>query len=161
VVACAALTLLMLASLARPLLRPRAPATRLLPAARASTTAAMAQQPNPSDVLVVYCTVPDASAADAVAGAVVGARLAACVNVVPGLTSIYRWKGKIERDSELLLLMKTTAGRLDALTAAVKAAHPYDVPEVLAVPAAGGSADYLRWVADETAAEVEEGKEGG
>ena len=101
-------------------------------------------------VLVVYVTVPDAAAADAVVDALIPTSLAACVNIVPGLTSVYKWKGAVQRDAESLLIIKTTAGRLEALTAAVKAAHPYDTPEVLALPAVGGSADYLRWVADET-----------
>ena len=123
----------------------------------AAAAAGMAHQPPSSDVLVVYCTVPDAAAADKVADAVIGPRLAACVNIVPSVTSVYRWQGAVQRDAETLLLIKTTAGRLDALTAAIKAAHPYEVPEVLAVPAAGGSPAYLKWVVDETAAPSDQG----
>jgi periplasmic divalent cation tolerance protein len=77
-------------------------------------------------------------------------RLAACVNVVPGLTSIYQWKGKICRDAEILLVIKTRRARLPALIRRVRAMHPYSVPEVIALPLAGGSAPYLSWVLDST-----------
>ena len=120
---------------------------------RAAASPAMAApvsdlEANP--VLVVYVTCPDAAASDRVIDAVVPTRLAACVNIVPGLTSVYRWKGEVKRDAEALLIMKTRRSLLPALTDAVVAAHPYDTPEVLALPAVGGSAAYLQWVADET-----------
>lgn len=148
-----------LARAPHPVLRrqPHAPTTRPMastppPAPAAAAAAAAGAGADPAaDVLVVYVTVPDAAAADRVADAVIAPRLAACVNIVPGLTSVYRWKGVVERSAESLLIIKTTRPRLAALTAAVKAAHPYEVPEVLALPAAGGSADYLQWVADESA----------
>ena len=111
-------------------------------------------------VVVVYVTAPDADVARTLADALVGARLAACVNIVPGLTSLYRWEGKVQADAEVLLIAKTTAGRLAALDAHVREHHPYDMPEVLALPTVGGSAAYLKWVAAETRPEEERGSAG-
>ena len=77
-------------------------------------------------------------------------RLAACVNVLPPMTSIYRWKGVIEQDSEQQLVIKTSAARLTALEARVRELHPYDLPEFLVLSASGGSAGYLDWVREST-----------
>ena len=104
----------------------------------------------PPSVLIVYCTCPDTATADALAQALVSERLAACVNVTPGMRSTYRWQGRIERSDEVLLLIKTTRDRLDALIARVQALHPHELPEVIAVEAAGGLAPYLDWVAEQT-----------
>lgn len=101
------------------------------------------------DVLVVFVAAP-ASAAEGLARGLVDARVAACVSVLPGARSIYRWRGEIHDDPEHLLVAKTTRARYDALEAAVRAAHPYEVPEILALPAARGLPDYLAWVAAET-----------
>jgi periplasmic divalent cation tolerance protein len=98
-------------------------------------------------VLVTY---PNRKVGEKIARALVEERLAACVNVIPGLTSIYRWEGRICRDAEGLLLIKTRQARLPALTRRVKALHPYTVPEVIALPLAGGSATYLSWVREST-----------
>jgi periplasmic divalent cation tolerance protein len=87
--------------------------------------------------------------AESLGRALVSERLAACVNVVPGVRSIYRWEGEVQADEEALLVIKTTEARLAALTARVQALHSYDLPEVLALPAVGGSAAYLGWVAGE------------
>lgn len=103
-------------------------------------------------VLACTCTCPDLASAERLAGALVDERLAACVQVLPGLRSVYRWDGAVERADEVLLLIKTTRERLDALTARVRALHPYELPELLAVEAAGGSSAYLEWVAAETRA---------
>lgn len=88
--------------------------------------------------------------ADADGGAfartLVGERLAACVNVLPPMTSVYRWKDAVEQDREQLLIVKTTADRLAALEARVRQLHTYDLPEFLVIPASGGSAAYLAWV---------------
>ena len=81
--------------------------------------------------------------------------LIACANLVPGVTSLYRWKGKVQRDAEVMMLLKTRASLLEPLTEAVREAHPYDQPEVVAVPVAGGSEGYLRWVAESTAEAAE------
>lgn len=101
-------------------------------------------------VLIVFCTCPDATTADAIAQALVSERLAACVNVLPGVRSTYRWQGAVEHADEVLLLIKTTRGRLDALSARVQALHPHELPEVLAVEAHGGLTPYLDWVAQQT-----------
>jgi periplasmic divalent cation tolerance protein len=103
-----------------------------------------------TDALVVLVTTPTAEQAAELARTLVEERLAACGNVVPGLRSIYRWEGKVQDDAEALLLLKTTRARFDALRARVLALHPYDVPEVLAVPVEAGSAPYLAWIADST-----------
>ena len=77
-------------------------------------------------------------------------RLAACVNVVPGIRSIYRWEGKTEDDEEVLLIAKTTAEKVEDLTIRVKEVHPYSVPEIIVVPVVAGSDAYLRWVRKES-----------
>lgn len=101
-------------------------------------------------VVVVHSACPDAATAERLARALVGERLAACVNVLPGLRSTYRWDGAIEQADEVLLLAKTTHARLPACIDRLQALHPYELPEVIAVEAAGGLAPYLAWVADET-----------
>ena len=103
-----------------------------------------------TDVRVVLITAPDAAAAEKLARARVEERLAACVNVLPGVHSFYRWEGSVQDDAELLLVAKTRAERVGALAARVKELHPYDVPEVLELPATGGSQTYLDWVRTET-----------
>lgn len=99
---------------------------------------------------LVFCTCPDTASARRIADAVVGERLAACVNLVPGLVSVYRWQGKIEQAGEILLLIKTTQDRLPALTARLTELHPHELPEVLAVEADAGLPAYLEWVAAQT-----------
>jgi periplasmic divalent cation tolerance protein len=104
----------------------------------------------PTPHLVVLCTVPDAATGERIAEALVEERLAACVNLVPGLRSFYRWKGKLQREAELLLVIKTRAERLDALMERLKSLHPYEVPEILALPIAAGSEAYLLWIEENT-----------
>ena len=101
-------------------------------------------------VLLCLCTCPDEASASAIAEALVVERLAACVSRIPGLRSTYRWEGRIEHNEEVLLLIKTTADRLEALAQRAQALHPHELPEVLAVEAAGGLAPYLAWVAAQT-----------
>jgi len=100
--------------------------------------------------LACLCTCPDAASATRIAEALVGERLAACVNLLPGVESVYRWQDRVERAGEVLLLIKTTRARLDALTARVVELHPYELPEVIAVDIAGGLPGYLAWIADGT-----------
>jgi periplasmic divalent cation tolerance protein len=95
---------------------------------------------------VVLITAPDAETALSLARALVQERLAACANVVPGVRSLYRWQGELRDDAEVLLVVKTTRARCEALAARVRDLHPYELPEVLALPAAGGSEAYLEWV---------------
>ena len=95
---------------------------------------------------VTFVTCRDVRQARRIARALVGERLAACVNVVPGVSSIYRWKGEVEEAREALLLVKSTSARARRLEARVKALHSYETPEVVTLKVAGGSADYLRWL---------------
>jgi periplasmic divalent cation tolerance protein len=104
------------------------------------------------DVRVVLTTLPDAEAGARLARVLLEERLAACVNVVPGVRSLYRWQGALEESAEVLLLVKTRADRCAALAARIQALHPYELPEVLELPAAGGSAAYLDWVWRESSA---------
>lgn len=99
-----------------------------------------------SDALVVLVTVPNAESADKLAEALVGERLAACVNIVAGVRSIYRWQDAIERDAELLCVCKTTRAAFERLRARVVELHPYEVPEVVALPIEAGNAPYLAWI---------------
>ncbi|HYC79041.1 MAG TPA: divalent-cation tolerance protein CutA [Planctomycetota bacterium] len=101
-------------------------------------------------VRIVLTTAPDADAAEKLARALVEERLAACATRLPGATSIYRFEGAVHRDAEEVLLLKTTAARVDALQARLLELHPYEVPECLVLPVLGGAAPYLAWVAAET-----------
>ncbi|HEY8585853.1 MAG TPA: divalent-cation tolerance protein CutA [Rhodanobacter sp.] len=103
---------------------------------------------DPNPVLLCYCSCPDAASGQVIAEALVGERLAACVNQLDHVQSTYRWKGTVTRDREVLLLIKTTAARLPALQARLLDLHPYDVPELIAVPVASGHDTYLQWVRD-------------
>lgn len=102
------------------------------------------------DTLIVFVTCPDAETAVNLARSLVEERLVACGNVVTGLRSIYRWQGRVHDENEVLLLLKTTSHRYPALEARIRALHPYQVPEVLAVSPTCGLAAYLTWVDDET-----------
>lgn len=102
---------------------------------------------------MVYVTCPDHDTARAIASALVEHYEAACVNIVPGLESIYRWQGRVEIDAELLLLVKTTADRLDAVQARVESLHPDDVPELVAVHLREGNSHYLDWLTEQTRAQ--------
>ena len=97
------------------------------------------------DVLVVLVTCPP-DKAQGIADALVEERVAACVNVVPSLRSVYRWKGAVHHDEEAMLLVKTTKDRFEALKQAVLRHHPYELPEVIAVPVDRGHTPYLEWV---------------
>jgi periplasmic divalent cation tolerance protein len=101
-----------------------------------------------SDHVVVFSTVARAEDAERIGRALVERGLAACVNVVPGLVSIYRWQGQVESQEERLLVIKTRGERFEALREALVALHPYEVPEVVALPVAAGHAPYLAWLDD-------------
>jgi periplasmic divalent cation tolerance protein len=98
-------------------------------------------------VIVVFSTFPSADVAAGVARALVDEQLCACVNLVPAVRSIYRWQGAVCDEAEVLAIVKTTDERLAALQARLVELHPYEVPEAIAVPVAGGHAPYLAWVA--------------
>ena len=109
------------------------------------------QAPAQAEARVVLCTVPNEAVAESLARALLEAGLAACVNIVPGVRSLYRWQGKIEDDRELLLVIKTQAARYAELEERIRALHPYAVCEVLAFEVAAGSPPYLAWLLGETA----------
>ncbi|XP_057765543.1 protein CutA, chloroplastic-like isoform X4 [Salvia miltiorrhiza] len=100
--------------------------------------------------IVVYVTVPNKEAGKKLAESIVKERLAACVNRVPGVESVYEWKGEIQTDSEELLIIKTRESLLEALTEHVKANHEYEVPEVISLPITGGNLQYLEWIKNST-----------
>ncbi|MGH7787900.1 MAG: divalent-cation tolerance protein CutA [Candidatus Binatia bacterium] len=103
-----------------------------------------------SDALVVLITAPSREVGEMIAETLVGEQLAACVNLLGPVRSIYRWQGAITRDDEILLIAKTTRDRYPALEARVQAVHPYDTPEIIALPIEMGSAAYLAWLTGET-----------
>ncbi len=95
---------------------------------------------------LVLCTCPDVATAEQLSEQIVTERLAACVNLLSGVRSIYLWDGALQRDNEVLLLIKTTAARFDALKQWIAHHHPYTTPELIAVPIVAGLQDYLDWV---------------
>ena len=103
-------------------------------------------------VLLALTTAPDGETAGRIARALVEERLAACVNRLPGVASTYRWRGMLQEDAEVLLLIKTTRARLPALEARLGELHPYEVPELIALDVAAGLAPYLAWVESECGA---------
>ena len=101
--------------------------------------------------IVVLCTVPTEEIAERIARALLDARCVACVNIVPAVRSLYRWDGVIEDARELQLLIKTRNTRYADVERVIRAAHPYEVAEIIALRVVHGSADYLAWIATETA----------
>lgn len=98
------------------------------------------------DVYIIFCTVPDRDTGQRIAAHLLEYRLAACVNIVAGLVSVYRWQGEVQTDQEALMIIKATAGDYPALETALRKQHPYELPEILAVPVAEGLPPYLDWV---------------
>jgi periplasmic divalent cation tolerance protein len=111
----------------------------------------MGEHPSPDEVYLSLCTCPDMDTAHALAERLLTERLAACINILPGLVSVYQWQDKLETDQEVLLLIKTTGQRIAALTARILALHPYDLPEVISHPITAGHPHYLDWVRQCTA----------
>lgn len=110
----------------------------------------MEMSQTPGQTLLVLTNMPDESSAQSMAAALVNSRLAACVNILAPCRSIFRWQGKVEWAQEVPLLIKTTSLRYPDLEAAIRAGHPYELPEIIAVPLAHGLPGYLNWVAAET-----------
>ena len=100
----------------------------------------------PPAAIIVLCTCPDNDTAEALAGDLVTAQLAACVNILPGIRSTYRWQGEVETANEVLLMIKTTMPRYEALEARIQRQHPYELPEILWVGIGGGLDGYLAWI---------------
>lgn len=103
-----------------------------------------------TEFVVVLITAPKEAEAEKIAKALVDERLAACVNIVKDIRSIYRWQANIEDEREVLLIVKTRKGLFSQLSAFVKGLHSYTVPEIIALPVIDGSGDYLKWINDET-----------
>lgn len=100
------------------------------------------------DARVVLVTAPDIEVAQRLARRLLEQKVAACANIVPGMTSLFWWQGKIDEQAETLLIIKTTAAKLLMLIDAVQKEHPYDVPEIIALPVVGGAENYLTWLRD-------------
>jgi periplasmic divalent cation tolerance protein len=105
-----------------------------------------------TDAIVVLCSCPDEPTAERIARALVGERLAACVQRMTGVRSVYRWEGLLKDEPEVLLVIKTTNSAYRALEMRLNALHPYDVPEIIALPVVAGSGTYLSWVGAESTA---------
>jgi len=100
--------------------------------------------------IVVFITVPSRESGEKISHALVKDKLAACVNIIPGIFSIYQWNGNIESDNELLLISKSRTALFDKIVTTVRKHHPYDVPEVIALPIIAGSDDYMAWIDEST-----------
>jgi periplasmic divalent cation tolerance protein len=98
------------------------------------------------EAIAVFITAPNGEEATRLAEMLVGAQLAACVQILPRMQSVYRWQGKVERQSEILLIAKTTRGRFAELERSVRALHSYETPEIVALPITAGSAPYMEWL---------------
>jgi len=99
-----------------------------------------------TDYLVVLCTCPNAGDADAISTALLEKQLAACVNRIPGIASMYRWQGRVEHDDEVLLVIKTATRHFAALEQTINDLHPAEVPEIVGLPIVIGSRPYLDWI---------------
>lgn len=95
---------------------------------------------------IAYVTIPDDVAAKTLAHKIINNKLAACVNIIPGITSIYSWDGKVNEDSEVLMMIKTKTSRVEDLVKFVKESHPYSIAEVISVPIEAGNPPYLDWI---------------
>jgi periplasmic divalent cation tolerance protein len=103
------------------------------------------------EYLTVFCTFPDLDSARRVIGRLVENKLIACGNILPGVESIYRWKEKVERSSEVLAILKTTRDKFGLLESAFKELHPYEVPELIAIQVSQGLPAYLSWISENVA----------
>lgn len=110
----------------------------------------MPEEVNNGNGIVVYVTTSNEDEAAKIARALVESKLAACVNIIKDIRSIYRWRGKTEDDSEVLMIIKTRENLFDSLKVEVQKLHSYDVPEIIALPISHGSEDYLKWIKEST-----------
>ena len=100
----------------------------------------------PTQYQITLCTCPDKDTAEKIAHLLVNDKLAACVNILPGITSVYRWHEQVESAQEHLLLIKANKSRYQAIETAIKKHHPYELPEIIAVPIENGLPEYLHWI---------------
>jgi periplasmic divalent cation tolerance protein len=105
---------------------------------------------SPPPIVLIYATAPSMDVAQAMARALLDQRLIACANIMPDMTSMYRWQGQIETAAEVSILFKTTAERAEAAIAAGRALHPYETPAFMVLPATGGHPPFLEWIATQT-----------
>ena len=103
--------------------------------------------PNHHEAIIILCTCPDTDVASTIAHALLDRTLAACINAIPGVTSWFRWQGQVEQANEVQLVIKTLRARYQAVEQCIRDQHPYDVPEIIALPIHDGSHDYLDWIA--------------
>lgn len=99
-----------------------------------------------TQVIVTFCTCPDLATADKIARHLVENHMAACVNILPGLTSVYTWQGKVETAQEHLLLIKSSAAAYRVIETAIRSQHPYELPEIIAIPVEKGLPEYINWI---------------
>jgi periplasmic divalent cation tolerance protein len=104
------------------------------------------------EAVLIYATFPETGMANRIGRALVEARLAACINLIPGMQSIYRWEGSIQTDTEVTAIIKTTAGLANRVAGFIRIAHPYTNPALVVLHVAGGSRPFLDWIASETRA---------
>jgi periplasmic divalent cation tolerance protein len=110
----------------------------------------LAQVRENNKLVLIYATFPSAAEAERIGGALVDQGLAACVNVLPGMTAIYVWEGKRQRDAEAAMIIKTRSDLADRAIAEVRKTHPYTNPALVVLPVVGGSEDFLRWIGEQT-----------
>lgn len=140
------------------LLKGSLPFGRVLTKSRVSSLSAMASRAggdhsSAGEYAAYYVTVPSKEMGAKIAKSLLNDKLAACVNIIPGVESYYWWDSKIESDPELLLMIKSRASLLESITAKVKEVHEYDTPEVISVPIIGGNPQYLKWIGESTRAD--------
>ena len=104
-----------------------------------------------NETLVVFCTCPDPHCAESIARTLVEEQLGACVNIIPAIRSVYMWQGRLETGDESLIMIKTTQQRYDALQHRLQSLHPYELPEIIAVPITTGLPGYLSWIGETVA----------
>lgn len=103
-----------------------------------------------ADEIVIFVTASSKDEAETIAQRLVNEKLAACVNILPGVTSLFHWEGKVSKENETMMVIKSIAAQLDAIVKRVKEIHSYQAPEIIALPIVGGSQDYLNWLRDES-----------
>jgi len=118
----------------------------------------MRKNPVPKDYLLLFTTTNHIEDAYRIADHLVAARLVACVNIVPSVSSVYRWKGSVQKDSEVLMILKTRKSKIGRLEKTIREIHSYETPELIAIPVAYGLLEYLKWIDDSVTTRKSSGK---